>query len=176
MEGARHGASIMVGGKKESVKEVTNIFESLATKNGYAHVGGPGAGHFVKMVHNGIEYGMMGAIAEGLSYVESHKEEFNIDMVQVLKPYEHGSIITSNLMSWMADSYRAEGYLENITGEVPKGETELEMEFIVEAGETPVLNAALEQRKNTREKSSRTGTLISAMRSQFGGHKPIKKK
>jgi len=138
-------------------------------------VGNTGAGHFVKMVHNGIEYGMMGAIAEGVNFVETHADDMGIDICETLKPYEHGSIITSSLMSWLADSYKTEGYLENIAGEVPRGETEMEMEYIVEANQTPVLNAALEQRKATREASSRTGTLISAMRNQFGGHKTIKK-
>lgn len=175
MNGARYGASIMVGGKAEPVSDVENIFEALATEDGYAHVGGPGAGHFVKMVHNGIEYGMMGAIAEGMAFVESHQADFNIDIKQVLKPYEHGSIITSSLMSWMAEAYKTEGYLENIAGELPKGETEFEMEFIVEANKTPVLSAALEQRKSTRGNPSRVGTLISAMRNQFGGHKTISK-
>jgi len=175
MEGARHGASIMVGGENKAVSEVSNIFKALATKDGYAHVGGSGAGHFVKMVHNGIEYGMMGAIAEGMSFVESHKADFNINIDHVLKPYEHGSIVSSRLMSWMAEAYRTEGYLENIAGEVPKGETEFEMEFIVEEGKTPILTAALEQRKSTRGNPSRIGTLISAMRNQFGGHKTISK-
>ena len=175
MNGARHGASLMVGGDKEIVKEIENIFITLATTDGYGHVGKSGSGHFVKMVHNGIEYGMMGAIAEGLSFVESNKDELGIDTQEVLKPYEHGSIITSNLMSWMAESYKTEGYLENIAGEVPKGETEFEMEFIVEHKVTPVLEASLNQRKETRENPSRIGTLISAMRNQFGGHKTINK-
>lgn len=175
MEGARHGASIMVGGKADVFAQIEHIFAALATENGYARVGNTGAGHFVKMVHNGIEYGMMGAIAEGVNFVETHADDMGIDICETLKPYEHGSIITSSLMSWLADSYKTEGYLENIAGEVPRGETEMEMEYIVEANQTPVLNAALEQRKATREASSRTGTLISAMRNQFGGHKTIKK-
>ena len=175
VDGARHGASIMVGGDQETFTEIEEIFSTLATKDGYARAGGPGAGHFVKMVHNGIEYGMMGAIAEGLSFVESRKEDLDIDVMEVLKPYEHGSIITSNLMSWMADAYKTEGYLENIAGEVPKGETEFEMEYIVEQDMTPVLKASLDQRKATREQASRTGTLISAMRNKFGGHKTINK-
>lgn len=175
MRGARHGAAIMVGGEKSVVKEIEPIFETLAMKNGYAHVGKTGAGHFVKMVHNGIEYGMMGAIAEGMSYIEDHQSEFEIDVKQVLNPYQHGSIVTSNLMDWMADSYRTEGYLEAIAGEVPRGETEEEMEYIITAGKTPVLAASVEQRKATRGNPSRIGTLLSAMRNQFGGHAVVKK-
>ena len=128
------------------------------------------------MVDHGSEYGMREEICEGMSFLEEHASDLDINMMQVLKPYEHGSIVTSNLMSWMADSYKTEGYLENIAGEVPKGETEFEMEFIVEHDQTPVLKAALDQRKSTRETPSRTGTLISAMRNQFGGHKTISKK
>ncbi len=176
MEGARNGASLMIGGEAGVFAEIEHIFAALAAPNGYARVGESGAGHFVKMVHNGIEYGMMGAIAEGVNFVETHADSMGIDICETLKPYEHGSIITSSLMSWLSDSYKTNGYLENIAGEVPKGETEMEMEYIVEANQTPVLSAALDQRKATREKPSRTGTLISAMRNQFGGHKTINKK
>jgi 6-phosphogluconate dehydrogenase len=127
------------------------------------------------MVHNGIEYGMMGAIAEGLHFIETQQPELDIDVSATLKPYEHGSIISSKLIGWLADAYETQGYLENIAGEVPKGETEMEMEYIVEHNHTPVLDAALLQRKATREQPSRTGTLISAMRNQFGGHQVIEK-
>ena len=78
-------------------------------------------------------------------------------------------------MTWMSDAYHTEGYLESIVGEVPKGETEEEMEFIIKQQLSPVLEAALNQRKATRETPSRVGTLISAMRNQFGGHKVINK-
>jgi 6-phosphogluconate dehydrogenase len=173
--GARNGASLMVGGEQEVVSEIADIFTTLATENGYAHVGATGAGHFVKMVHNGIEYGMMGAIAEGMSYIEDHQEELNIDVQAVFNPYRNGSVVSSSLINWMADSYLTAGYLEGIAGEVPKGETEHEMEYILKAGKTPVLEAAVDQRKATRGNPSRIGTLLSAMRNQFGGHAVIKK-
>ena len=170
VQGARHGASLMVGGDEEVVSRIKEIFETLAATNAYAHVGKTGAGHFVKMVHNGIEYGMMGALAEGMSFIEDHKADFDIRVNEVLKPYQHGSVIESSLMNWLADSYQIEGHLESIAGIVPQGETEPEMEFIAEHGKTKILQAALEQRKETRQESSRIGTLISAMRNQFGGH------
>jgi 6-phosphogluconate dehydrogenase len=175
VEGARHGASLMVGGNAAVVSEIEHIFTTLAAPGGYGHVGKSGAGHFVKMVHNGIEYGMMGAIAEGVNFIESEQPALEINVRTALKPYENGSIISSNLMSWLADSFTTPGYLEQIAGEVPAGETEMEMEYIIEQSKSPVLNAALEQRKATREAPSRTGTFISAMRNQFGGHKTIKK-
>lgn len=175
VEGARHGASLMIGGNAEIVQELRPLFGALATKNGFGHVGESGAGHYVKMVHNGIEYGMMGAIAEGLSFLENSSDTFKIDMDEVLKPYSHGSIIKSSLMDWMRDAYETPGYLENIAGEVPRGETESEMEYIIEQNQTPVLKASVEQRKSTRKEPNRVGTLISAMRNQFGGHQTVKK-
>jgi 6-phosphogluconate dehydrogenase len=175
MRGARHGASLMVGGPDAVIKEIEHIFHTLAAPNAYAHLGKTGAGHFVKMVHNGIEYGMMGALAEGMSYIEDHQAEFDIRINEVFKPYQHGSVIESSLVNWLADSYLTEGYLESIAGEVPRGETEEEMEYIITAGKTPVLEASVVQRKATRGNPSRIGTLLSAMRNQFGGHAVVKR-
>lgn len=174
MDGARYGASIMVGGKAEVFTTYEHIFKTLAAPNGYARVGNEGAGHFVKMVHNGIEYGMMGAIAEGVTVLNEHKERFKIDLREVMKPYEHESIISSKLVSWLREAYD-EGQIEQIKGEVPTGETESEMEHITTIGDVKVLKAALQQRKSTRENPSYLGKLIAAMRNQFGGHKVIEK-
>jgi len=174
--GARYGASLMVGGQDETVKRHEHIFQDLATGNGYGHVGGTGAGHFVKMVHNGIEYGMMGAIAEGVNILHEHRDGLAINVKEALKPYQNGSIISSSLMNWLADSYNTEGYLEQIAGEVPTGETEMEMEYLIDNENVRILDAAVLQRKLTRLKPSFIGTLISAMRNQFGGHKTINKK
>jgi 6-phosphogluconate dehydrogenase len=126
------------------------------------------------MVHNGIEYGMMGALAEGMNFIEEHGKEMAVDVQAVLNPYQHGSIITSSLMDWLADSYRTKGYLETIAGEVPRGETEVEMEYIVEQGINPILEASVKQRKETRGNPSRIGVLISAMSNQFGGDAVVK--
>ena len=175
LEGARYGAAVMVGGDAATYEKYEHVFRALATENGYARVGGPGAGHFVKMIHNGIEYGMMGAIAEGMNVLHERQAEFDIDIDAVLNPYENGSIITSSLVSWLVEAYRTPEYLERIAGEVPRGETEEEMEYIVDNEEVMVLRAALEQRRETRKNPSRIGTLISAMRNQFGGHKTIEK-
>lgn len=174
--GARTGASLMVGGEKETVKSLSHIFQALAIEDGYAHVGGPGSGHFTKMVHNAIEYGMMGAIAEGMNILNEHKDGLDIDITQALKPYEHGSIIESNLMSWLSKAYITPGLLERIAGEVPTGETEMEMEYLIASEEVLVLEAAVVQRKQTRITPSFTGTVISAMRNQFGGHAILPKK
>jgi 6-phosphogluconate dehydrogenase len=175
MEGARHGASIMVGGRRDIFETHEHIFKALAAPDAYALVGREGAGHFVKMIHNGIEYGIMGAIAEGVSVLHDHEAELGIDLKKVFKPYEHGSIIASKLVTWLRQAYD-DGQIELVAGEVPRGETEGEMEYITTIGSVPVLRAAIEQRKATREKESYTGTLIAAMRNQFGGHRVLPKK
>jgi 6-phosphogluconate dehydrogenase len=172
VSGARNGAAIMVGGEVETFLLVEPLFATLAAPGGYARVGGPGAGHFVKMVHNGIEYGMMGAIAEGMGVLKEHAAEFDISLTEVLKPYEHESVISGKLMMWLRQAYE-EGQVEGIAGEVPRGETESEMEYITTIGEVPVLEAALEQRRATRVEPSYVGKLIAAMRNQFGGHRVI---
>jgi 6-phosphogluconate dehydrogenase len=172
MDGARAGASIMVGGDQGVFTEHEHIFAALAAKGGYARVGNAGAGHFVKMVHNGIEYGMMGAIAEGMTVLHEHEAQFGINLKEVFKPYEHESIITSKLVSWLKKAYD-EGQIEAIAGEVPKGETEFEMEHITTIGQVKVLEAALAQRKESRVQPSYLGKLVAAMRNQFGGHSVI---
>ena len=174
MTGARNGASIMVGGEQTVFDTHEHIFKAFANRGGYARVGGAGAGHFVKMIHNGIEYGMMGALAEGFSILHDHESALGIDITQVLKPYTHESIIAGKLTDWLADAY-TQGQVEAIEGIVPQGETESEMEHITTLGETKVLEAALAQRKQTREKPSYLGKLVAAMRNQFGGHKVVTK-
>ena len=172
MTGARHGASIMVGGSQEVFATHEPIFKALAAENGYARVGGPGAGRVGKMVHSGIAYGMMGAIAEGMTILHQHEAKFDLSLPEVLKPYEHESIITSKLVTWLRQAYEA-GQIETITGEVPRGETEEEMEHITTLGDVKVLEAALAQRKATRIEPSYLGKLVAAMRNQFGGHAVI---
>lgn len=173
--GARFGASLMVGGDKEVIEKHKEVFTDLAVKNGFGHVGEAGAGHFVKMVHNAIEYGMMGAIAEGINILHEHHEGLGLDIQEALKPYQHGSIIESKLMDWVVSAYHQEGYLDKIAGEVPKGETEMDMEYLATHENVRVLDAALMQRKLSRLKPNFIGTLIAAMRHQFGGHNVLSK-
>ncbi|MCA9361191.1 decarboxylating 6-phosphogluconate dehydrogenase [Candidatus Kaiserbacteria bacterium] len=174
VSGARKGASLMVGGRAEVFQKHEPVFKALATQDAYALVGDAGAGHFVKMVHNGIEYGMMGAIAEGVSLLHDKEDELGIDLQSVFKPYEHGSVITSRLVTWLRQAYE-EGLIDKIAGVVPKGETESEMEYLVGLGSLPVLEASLRQRKETREQPSYLGKLVAAMRNKFGGHQTVDK-
>lgn len=169
MSGARNGACLMIGGDKESFDYIKNIFKDLALPNGFAYLGNSGSGHYVKMVHNGIEYGMMSALGEGFETIKN--SDLNIDLKEVAKVYSHGSIIEGKLMTWLAEAFSEEGYLNAISGEVPKGETEEEMKKLDEMSHMPSLTSAIKVREQTRVNPSYAGKLISAMRNKFGGHK-----
>jgi len=175
MEGARHGACMMIGGEREIFDKTKTLFRDMCVKEGYGYMGKSGAGHFVKGIHNGIEYGMMGAINEGLKAVSKYKNNFNTDLKEVAKVYSHGSIIESRLMSWLYDSFKIEGYLDEISCSVPRGETEEEMRKLEKMAPMPVLKAARNMRVHSRT-GKFCGDYISAMRNQFGGHKTNKKK
>jgi 6-phosphogluconate dehydrogenase len=171
MGGARNGACLMIGGDKESFEHLKEVYKDLALPDGFAYLGGSGSGHYVKMVHNGIEYGMMSALGEGFEVIKD--SGLNIDLKEVAKVYAHGSIVSSKLASWLEESYNEAGYLDAISGEVPKGETEDEMKKLLEGakGKMPSLDNAIKVREQSRVKPTYTGKLISAMRNRFGGHK-----
>lgn len=175
MEGAREGACMMVGGDKTVFKKVEPLFKDMCVKNGYGFMGNPGAGHFVKMVHNGIEYGMMSAINEGFLAIEKHKKTFETDLKTVSEVYANGSIIEGRLMGWLDDSFKKKKYLDEISCIVPKGETEEEMMALEKIAHMPVLKEARLTRVRTRS-GKVCGKLIAAMRNQFGGHAVNKKK
>ena len=168
MGGARYGACMMVGGKKEIFQKVEVLFKDMTVKNGYGHMGSSGAGHFVKMVHNGIEYGMMGAIAEGIEAIKN--APFNSNLKEVVRVYAHGSIVQSRLVSWLLEAFEEKGYLDAISGELPKGETEEEMEKLEGIATMNVLHTARLMRVETRKRASYAGKLLAAMRNKFGGH------
>lgn len=170
LEGARNGACLMIGGEEKTFRKIEPLFKDLATENGYGYMGKNGAGHFVKGIHNGVEYGMMGAIAEGLQTIDEQKEKFGTDLSEVIKVYNHGSIVESKLTNWLEKAWKEDNYLKSISGNVPKGETEGEMEKLQKIGKMQILKEAIKMRKNTRKKPSLTGKVIAAMRNQFGGH------
>lgn len=169
MGGARNGACLMIGGDRASFDYIEDVFQDLAGKDAFAYLGNSGAGHFVKMVHNGIEYGMMSALGEGFEAIKN--SPLNIDLLEVSKVYSHGSIVDSKLMTWLSEAYHEEGYLDAISGNVPKGETEEEMKKLLTEADMPSLVNALKVRENTRATPTYAGKLISAMRNKFGGHK-----
>ncbi len=172
-DGARNGACIMVGGKKHVYDKYVELFNDLSVNNGYAYVGEGGAGHFVKMVHNGIEYGMMQAIAEGFDVMRNANFEKPLLLTDIAKLYNHGSVIESRLVGWLKSGYEKYGEdLKEITGSAgASGEGLWTVETAKELGiKTPVIEDSLNVRTESQKNPSYQGQLVSVMRNQFGGH------
>ena len=171
--GLKNGYSIMVGGDEEVIVRLRPIFEALAPApdRGWGRVGPSGAGHFTKMVHNGIEYGMMQAYAEGFAIMR-HKEEFNLDLHQVAEIWRYGSVVQSWLLDLaaaaLAENPRLEGIAPYVadSGEGRWTATEA-LDLNVAA---PVITLALLQRLQSRDSESFSDKLLAALRNQFGGH------
>lgn len=170
-EGARNGACIMVGGKKEVFEKAKPLFRDLAAKDSYLYVGSSGAGHFVKMVHNGIEYGMMQAIAEGFALLK--KGPYALSLKEIADIYNHGSIVESRLMKWLEQGYAQFGEnLKKVGGSVGRtGEGEWTVKTARKFRiETPVIKDSVLFRIRSEKNPSYTGKILSLMRNQFGGH------
>lgn len=191
--GLENGYCLMVGGEREYVARVEPIFialsptiahegtgpeatrpteEAMGQILGYAHVGPWGSGHYVKMIHNGIEYGMMEAYAEGFEIMKK-KTEFNLNMHQISDLWMHSSVVRSWLLELIVRAFEQEGSdLENIVGWVPdSGEGRWTvMESIDLSVPAPVITLSLQQRFRSRQPESFAAQLVSAMRNQFGGH------
>jgi 6-phosphogluconate dehydrogenase len=169
--GARTGACIMVGGDESVFHTYEQIFRDASADHGYAFLGKAGAGHFVKMVHNGIEYGMMQALAEGFAILKS--SGFNLDLAKVADLYNHKSVIESRLVGWLKTAYENYGEdLEGISGEVAQsGEGVWTVDAAKEVGSpAPIIRGALEFRLQSQSNPSYIGQIVSALRHQFGGH------
>lgn len=175
IEGARKGASLMIGGDKKVFKKIEPLFKSLAVKDGYGYMGSSGAGHFVKGIHNGIEYGMMGALNEGFEAIRKNQGKFKTDLKEVAKVYANGSILQGRLTNWLWESFQKPKYLDNISCEVPKGETEKEMKILEKRFNMKILKQARLMRVHSRNKGV-CGQVISALRNRFGGHETKKRK
>jgi 6-phosphogluconate dehydrogenase len=161
----------MVGGDAEAVTQVEPVFLDLAPENGYAHVGASGAGHFTKMVHNGIEYGLMQAYAEGFAVME--KSEFGLDLHEIAGIWRYGSVVRSWLLDLLHSAFEEDGGdLEKIRGYVDdSGEGRWTIaEAIAEDVPVPVITAALFARFASREDESFAAKVNAALRNQFGGH------
>ncbi len=169
--GARTGACIMVGGTREAYEKHEQLFRDLAVEGGCAHVGKSGAGHFVKMVHNGIEYGMMQALAEGFSILRA--SPFDLDVIGVADLYNHSSVIESRLVRWLKEAYEQNGPdLVDISGSAAQsGEGMWTLEAARELGiPAPVIQSAFDFRLQSQKHPSYTGRIVSSLRHQFGGH------
>ncbi len=169
--GARSGACIMVGGRKEIFQKFEPLFRDLSVSDGYGYMGRSGAGHFVKMVHNGIEYGMMQALAEGFAVMKA--SDFGLDLARITDVYNHKSVIESRLVGWLQSAFERYGEdLKDISGSAAQSGEGM---WTVEAGKelgvpTPIIQGALDFRLQSQKNPSYTGKLVSAMRNQFGGH------
>jgi len=171
--GLKEGYSMMIGGDKDPVEYLRPIFEALAPAKdkGWGHVGPAGAGHFVKMVHNGIEYGLMQAYAEGFTVMEK-KEEFNLDLPQIAQIWRYGSVVRSWLLDLTADALAGNPSLDGLQA------------YVVDSGEgrwtvfeaidlnvsAPVITESVIRRIRSREENNFTDRMLAIMRNEFGGH------
>jgi 6-phosphogluconate dehydrogenase len=175
MEGARHGACYMVGGDAEAWSIVEPVFRDTAVENGYLYAGEAGSGHFLKMVHNGIEYGMMAAIGEGFEVLE--KSEFDYDYEKVAKVWNNGSVIRSWLMDLTERAFSKDAKLDGIKGIMQSsGEGKWTVETALDLQTaTPVIALSLLMRYRSLENDTFTGKVVAALRNEFGGHAVEKK-
>ncbi|GIQ65461.1 6-phosphogluconate dehydrogenase (decarboxylating) [Paenibacillus cisolokensis] len=169
-EGARHGACYMVGGDPEAWRVVEPVFRDTAVENGYLYAGRAGSGHYLKMVHNGIEYGMMAAIGEGFEVLE--KSGFEFDYEKVARVWNHGSVIRSWLMELTERAFSKDAKLDDIKGVMhSSGEGKWTVEEAMELQTaTPVIAMSLLMRYRSLEQDTFTGKVVAALRSEFGGH------
>lgn len=171
--GLEEGYSMMVGGLTESVEHIRPALETLAPApdRGWGHVGPVGAGHFVKMVHNGIEYGIMEAYAEGFELMRA-KTEMQLDMHQIAEIWRFGSVIRSWLLDLTSNALAENPSLEGIAAYVPdSGEGRWTVVESIDLGVAiPVITLALQERFHSREDQPFSDRLLAAMRNQFGGH------
>ena len=170
--GLKVGYCLMVGGDPEPVGRLEPVFTALAPEDGYAHVGPPGAGHFTKMVHNGIEYGMLQAYAEGFALLEA-AEEFSLDLHKIAGLWNHGSVVRSWLLELAELALENPEEFRHIKGYVEdSGEGRWTVNESVErAVATPVITAALFARFQSRDDERMAARIVAALRNQFGGHK-----
>ena len=171
--GLTEGYSLMIGGKAEIVAKLRPIFETLAPSavTGWGRVGPHGSGHFVKMVHNGIEYGMMESLAEGFSILKS-KKEFGFDLAEISRIWQHGSVVRSWLLDLAADAFQTDPNLEDIQPWVAdSGEGRWTVfESIDLDVPAPVITLALQMRLASRDNTNFSARILAALRNQFGGH------
>jgi len=168
--GLQVGYCLMVGGDKEPVTRLEPIFTALAPDAGYAHVGPPGAGHYVKMIHNGIEYGMLQAYAEGFEIM--HAADFKLDMHQIAALWNHGSVVRSWLLELAERAFAQGNDLEGIRGWVAdSGEGRWAAQEAIDKDiPAPIITVSLLERLRSRQEESFSAKVIAALRNQFGGH------
>lgn len=175
VDGARHGICTMVGGDKEIFSSIELIFKDTAVEDGYLYAGKLGSGHFLKTIHNGIEYGMMQSIAEGFDILE--KSEFDYDFEGVAKVWNHGSVIRSWLMELTESAFSKDPKLDGIKGVMNSsgsGQWTVEHALDLQVA-APVITMSLLMRYRSQEDDTFTGKVVAALRNEFGGHEVVKK-
>ncbi len=174
--GLEKGYCLMVGGEKDIYQKAEPLFQALAPENGYAYMGSHGAGHFVKMVHNGIEYAMLQAYGEGFEIMHS-KKEYNLDLRKISELWNHGSVVRSWLLELAENAFQKEPHLEPIKGYVEdSGEGRWTVyEAIEQNVPAPGITLSLLERFRSRQEESFSAKVIAALRNEFGRH-PVKKK
>lgn len=175
VNGALHGVCTMIGGKKEAFDYCEALFKSISVPDGYLYCGKSGSGHFTKMVHNGIEYGMMQSIAEGLEVL--HKYDSEVNLAAVSKVWNHGSVVRSWLMELTQHALEKDKNLESIKGIMhSSGEGKWTVETALELGvPTPVITMSLLTRYRSQQEDTFAGKVVAALRNEFGGHAVEKK-
>ena len=172
--GLTEGYSLMVGGDPDAFRRLEPIFQALAPgpDRGYCRVGPTGAGHFTKMVHNGVEYGLMQAYAEGFELLQAKQDDFDLDLLAIGKTWQYGSVVRSWLLDMAVRALEEDGDLESLASYVEdSGEGRWTVNESVElAVPTPVITAALYQRFRSRQEQPFSGRMLAALRNQFGGH------
>ena len=174
-EGALHGVCAMIGGNRFAFDHCEPLFRDISVENGFLYCGGSGSGHFVKMIHNGVEYGMMQSIAEGFEVMQ--KSEFKLDLEKVAKVWNHGSVVRSWLMELTENALRKDPGLESIRGVMhSSGEGTWTLETALEKQiATPVIALSLLMRYRSMEDDTFSGKIVAALRNEFGGHAVEKK-
>jgi 6-phosphogluconate dehydrogenase len=170
--GLENGYCLMVGGRDEAVKHCEPIFTALAQENGYAHVGPSGAGHYVKMVHNGIEYGLLQAYAEGYEILHASKAFPDLDLKQIGEVWQHGSVVRSWLNELAVSAFSRDAALKDIKGWVAdSGEGRWTVQEAIDLDvPAPVITLSLQTRFRSRQTDSFGAKVIAALRNEFGGH------
>jgi 6-phosphogluconate dehydrogenase len=175
ISGALNGACTMVGGDADVIEPLHGVFQDISVENGYLYTGPAGSGHFCKMVHNGIEYGMMQSIAEGFEVLE--KSQFPYDFAEVARMWGHGSVIRGWLMELTENAFRKDTKLDGIKGKMfSSGEGKWTLETALDLGvPTPVIAMSLLMRYRSLQDDTFTGKVVAALRNEFGGHAVEKK-
>jgi 6-phosphogluconate dehydrogenase len=176
--GLKIGYCLMLGGERKVYRRVVPLLKTLAPRDGYLYCGPAGAGHFVKMVHNGIEYGMMSAYGEGFEILKASPFAESLDMSKVAHLWNQGSVVRSWLLELAEAAFRKDGDLSRIEGYVEdSGEGRWTVQQAVDtAVSAPVITASLFQRFRSRKDESFSDKVLAALRQEFGGHAVVKKK